>query len=580
MAEPVAPVTPVTRVAGAGTRWLSVVVGSHRYDVVVDEHLLVSEVLALVQPDRELAALTMSDETVPLDETVALAHLETGTMLLTAPVEVTVPSPRLHPTPERGADGIGLPAAGGARSAMLPGGGSEPDPSEPVSGGALPALGTPGGSSSRRRLGYVAGSPEGSGDGPGPGGTAGGHGGPLSVRPTGRMAGALVTRGQRGRRGQRGQRGSRAPGLGEAVPIGGGRPASVARPAATVLVAALLAALAVAGSVLASAPGARWAQAVSLALVAIGLVLVQIWSGPRLLRLCAPLLGAAGGAGAAGVLSDGPVVVVVGGCAGAALVALAGRAGTGRDRYVPRVWIAFAGGIGALGLLALLAGMPLPVLATVALAAVVLLGRVVPDLVIDVDDDVLIDIGRLSVTSWSPRESRRPRRPGWRIDDEAVGSVVAAASVEQVATLVGLAAVSTGGSAVLFVGLVRSAVPSLAMQLLLGAAGLALSLTARAYRRRGDRTLLRFAALAPALALAVAGLTRLGSAGGGGIVVGAAGVVLALALASVAPALGRGYRSLWASRLADIAELLALVAVLPLALWAAGLVERAMGLFA
>lgn len=97
MAEPVAPVTPVTRVAGAGTRWLSVVVGSHRYDVVVDEHLLVSEVLALVQPDRELAALTMSGETVPLDETVALAHLETGTMLLTAPVEVTVPSPRLPP---------------------------------------------------------------------------------------------------------------------------------------------------------------------------------------------------------------------------------------------------------------------------------------------------------------------------------------------------------------------------------------------------------------------------------------------------------------------------------------------------
>jgi len=43
---------------------------------------------------------------------------------------------------------------------------------------------------------------------------------------------------------------------------------------------------------------------------------------------------------------------------------------------------------------------------------------------------------------------------------------------------------------------------------------------------------------------------------------------------------GRGFRSLWASRLADLLELLALLAVLPLALWAAGIVERAMALFA
>ena len=38
----------------------------------------------------------MSGESVPLDETVALAHLETGTMLLTAPVDVDVPVPRLR----------------------------------------------------------------------------------------------------------------------------------------------------------------------------------------------------------------------------------------------------------------------------------------------------------------------------------------------------------------------------------------------------------------------------------------------------------------------------------------------------
>lgn len=557
MAEPVAPVARGARAARGsqtGTRWLSVVVGAQRYDVVVDEHLLVSEVLALVAPDRELIALTMSGETVSLDETVALAHLDSGTMVLTAPVEVPVPAPRLRATPARGTDGAGPPAGGGARSrpsfvAQEPVTEVTAPVTGPVSGEApgsrvaLAPLGTPGGSSSRRRLGYASGPPEEEGD---PDSGTG-----VANRPRKRTA-----------------------------RVGRGRPASAARPAATVLAASLLAALAVASTVLAPPTGLRWAQVVSVALVGVGLLMVQVWSAPRLLRLCAPVLGAAGGASATSVLSDGPVVAVVGGCAGAALVALAGRAGTGDDRHVPRVWLAFAAGIGALALLALLAGFPIAVLATVAVAGVALLARVVPDLVIDVDDDVLIDISRLSVTSWSPRDARRPRRRGWRIDDHAVGSVVAAASVEQVATLVGLAAVSSGASAVLFVGLVRAADPSLAVQLLLGTAALALTLTARAYRRRRDRTLLRVAALAPALALAVGGLLRLGPAGLSGVLVGASGVVLALVLTALAGAIGRGYRSLWASRLADLAELLALVSVLPLALWASGLVERAMGLFA
>jgi hypothetical protein len=56
-------------------------------------------------------------------------------------------------------------------------------------------------------------------------------------------------------------------------------------------------------------------------------------------------------------------------------------------------------------------------------------------------------------------------------------------------------------------------------------------------------------------------------------------VVVALGLVGVAMALGRGFRSVWASRLADLLELLGLVSVLPLAFWAAGLVERAMALF-
>ena len=100
----------------------------------------------------------------------------------------------------------------------------------------------------------------------------------------------------------------------------------------------------------------------------------------------------------------------------------------------------------------------------------------------------------------------------------------------------------------------------------------------RCDRRRRDRTLLRLAALAPILAVGIPAVAALGSTWG--VVASGAAVVVALALVGVALALGRGFRSLWASRLADLLELLGLLSVLPLALWAAGLVERAMAVFA
>ncbi len=535
-----------SRARGAGTRTLSVVVGPRRFDVVVDEHLLVGEVLALVEPGRELMALTMSGESVPLDETVALAHLETGTMLLTAPVDVDVPVPRLR---RSAPDAVPAAGAGGTAGSRSPG---------PV------RTSSPGGSSSRRRLGYATttSAVEAWGHHPLAGET---------LLPVGSTTGHLRRAGASGGRGSFASRRSR---LRRA-----GTPAAAVRPLALVLVASLFGGLAVAASFLAPRASSVWPQVVAIVLVAVGMLLAQSTTAPRLLRLTAPVLGLVGGAVATGVLSEGPVVALVGACAGAALVALTGRSGAGPDRYVPRVWLTFAGGLGGLALLVLVMGLSLASVAAIGLAVVVLAARVVPDLVLDVDDDVLLDISRLSVTSWSPREARRPRRRGWRIDDEAVGDVVVAASVEQLATLVGLAVVSAGCSAVLLGVLVtQTAVSALSVQLLLLAAAVALTLTARAYRRRMDRTLLRLAALAPALSVGLPVAASLGETWG--VVAAAAAVVAALALVGVALALGRGFRSLWASRLADLLELLALLAVLPLALWAAGIVERAMALFA
>gem|GEM_PF-3237976 len=197
-----------------------------------------------------------------------------------------------------------------------------------------------------------------------------------------------------------------------------------------------------------------------------------------------------------------------------------------------------------------------------------------PDLVLHVEDDVLLDIDRLSVTSWSPRATRRRRGRGGRDDDDAVGSLVAAATVGQTATLVGLAVVIVGSSAVLVSEVLTR--PTWSVRLVLLASALALALTARAHRRRPDRLLLRWAAVAPLLAATLP--WHAGLSGEPPLLVAGAGLLLGLAVGLLSAAVGHGYRSLWAARLADLGELAALVSVPPLALWVAGLVDRVMGL--
>ncbi len=238
------------------------------------------------------------------------------------------------------------------------------------------------------------------------------------------------------------------------------------------------------------------------------------------------------------------------------------------------MWLGFTAGVGALTLVALAVGGSMTSVAVLVLAIATLLARVVPDFVLEVGDDVLLDIDRLSATSWSPREARRRLRRGWRIDDGAVRSLVVSATVEQLATLIGLAVVVSGSSALLVVEVLADRAWSVRLLLLAGSLGLAL--TARAYRRRRDRLLLRWAAAAPLLSVTVPWLA--GLSGPASVLLSITLVVLGLGVAALSVAVGSGYRSLWGARLADLLELLALVSVLPLALWVAGLVDWATGL--
>jgi ESX secretion system protein EccD len=81
--------------------------------------------------------------------------------------------------------------------------------------------------------------------------------------------------------------------------------------------------------------------------------------------------------------------------------------------------------------------------------------------------------------------------------------------------------------------------------------GCGLLLTARSYRHRAARTLLRAAGLACGVALLAAVLTTLHR---GVATLAGVAVALAAALVVVAVASGRGWRSAWWSRRAEVAE--------------------------
>jgi hypothetical protein len=87
---------------------------------------------------------------------------------------------------------------------------------------------------------------------------------------------------------------------------------------------------------------------------------------------------------------------------------------------------------------------------------------------------------------------------------------------------------------------------------MVGLSGAALLLAARSYRHPAARTMLRGAGLTSWAALAVVLLRLLGPAQS--VTLGIVGALAALVLVGVAVATGRGWRSAWWSRRAEVAE--------------------------
>lgn len=253
---------------------------------------------------------------------------------------------------------------------------------------------------------------------------------------------------------------------------------------------------------------------------------------------------------------------------GAAALAAAVTAAVGRALADPdggaedglRIWMI----VGALwfviaGLGALTNVAPQVVWAVLFLLAV-LGARFVPEVSIDVPDQYLLDLERLAVTAWSARERPAGRRGRIVVPEKAVG-VVAARGARRISAAAVAIFVVVVVSAPLLVWTADFPLDRVGARCLVGFGGCALLLAARSYRHVLARRLLRLSGvfsigLVALVLLRVTGPAP-GSAGSDlpGFVALAA-VALAAILVLVGVLVGRGWRSAWWSRRAEVAEAL------------------------
>ncbi len=235
----------------------------------------------------------------------------------------------------------------------------------------------------------------------------------------------------------------------------------------------------------------------------------------------------------------------------AALTAAVGRALDRRSEEALRVWVVVGALLFLVTWLGALAGAPAQLCWSVLLVGAVLAARFVPGFAVDIPDQYLIDLDRLAVSAWSAREQPSGKRGRF---------VVRAVAVAAVATR-GTRIVTASSTAIL--GVVVLSAPMLLMtatrpidligaRCLVGFAGGSLLLAARSYRHAAARSLLRVAGLACWAALLVVLLGETSADVEWWLAIGA--VLLGVLVIVVAVAVGRGWRSAWWSRRAEVAE--------------------------
>jgi hypothetical protein len=188
---------------------------------------------------------------------------------------------------------------------------------------------------------------------------------------------------------------------------------------------------------------------------------------------------------------------------------------------------------------------------TVLLVTAMLAARFVPMLAVEVPDQFLIDLERLAVTAWSARERPKGRRGRIVVPRRAV-AVVASRGTRMVTAASAAVLAIVAVSAPLLLASATLSMDRIGAWCLVGFAGAALLLAARSYRHTAARALLGTAGLV-CWAVLLVEVFDLAGARTEGLVAGTA-IFVAFLVLMVAVALGRGWRSAWWSRRAEVAE--------------------------
>lgn len=238
-------------------------------------------------------------------------------------------------------------------------------------------------------------------------------------------------------------------------------------------------------------------------------------------------------------------------CLVAAVAAAVARALDQPGEEGLRVWVVTGVTVFVVTTLAALTDVDAQVVWAVLLVVAMLAARFVPVLAVDVPDQYLLDLERLAVTAWSARDRPTGRRGRILVPRSAVAVVAERGARTVTAACVAVLVVATV-SAVMLLRETAVWIDVLGARTEVGLAGAALLLAARSYRHAAARGLLRAAGLACWVAL----LVDLDAAEHPGwtTVVAWASIGLGALLVVVAVALGRGWRSAWWSRRAEVAE--------------------------
>lgn len=310
--------------------------------------------------------------------------------------------------------------------------------------------------------------------------------------------------------------------------------------------------------------------------ILLGCALVGVLPVGRHLRQRSAAAPAFAGAAAFAALYE-PGVHLLPAIIGAAAISAAVVAGVGRALSVggdeiSTVWIASGLAVFASCALPALMGWDARVAWTLLVLGSMMAARFAPSLAIDVPDEALLDLDRLAVTAWSARDSQRGGRRG-RVVVSAdamrrlvhrASRIVTGASAAILATVV-LASPLLLHSATIDLDVIGA-------RCLVFFAGCSLLLAARSYRHTAARVLLRLAGLGALTALGVHLVVGPGAALVGlffylAVVLG--GIAVAAAVAT-----GRGWRSVWWSRRAEVAESLCGSFAFAAAVMAAGVFRR------